>query len=247
MKKLLLGTVALAALGASANAADMRARPRVAAVVPYTTWTGCHVGGAVGTEWGRDPGYSSTSQSGVTFLPGVAVFPGQQIANGFDMNGFNGGFYAGCDYQSGAWVFGFEGDWLTVNKDGQAVSNPFNTNAGPLAFAVPVAYSAKERWFGTARGRLGYAVDKWLFFVSGGAAWAKIDSDAFATITPFGAPVPYFPERYPHRLDAWERGRNTRSPTAGRSEANISISGYRTTRPLLLARSATREVHFPPS
>ena len=31
-------------------------------------------------------------------------------------------------------------------------------------------------------------MDKWLFFVSGGAAWAKIDSDAFATITPFGAP-----------------------------------------------------------
>ena len=188
MKKFLLGTVALAALGASANAADMRARPYVAAVVPYTTWTGCHVGGAVGTEWGRDPGYTSTSQSGITFAPGVVVFPGQQIANGFDMNGFNGGFYAGCDYQAGAWVFGFEGDWSTVNKDGQALANPFNTNIGPLAFTVPVAYSAKERWFSTARGRLGYAVDKWLFFVSGGAAWAKIDSDAFATITPFGAP-----------------------------------------------------------
>ena len=56
MKKFLLGTVALAALGASANAADMRARPYVAAVVPYTTWTGCHVGGAVGTEWGRNRG-----------------------------------------------------------------------------------------------------------------------------------------------------------------------------------------------
>jgi outer membrane immunogenic protein len=28
----------------------------------------------------------------------------------------------------------------------------------------------------TARGRLGYAVDKWLFYVTGGAAWVKIDS-----------------------------------------------------------------------
>ena len=61
MKKLLLGTVALAALGASANAADMRARPLVAAAVPYTTWTGCHVGGAVGNEWGTSGGFSTTA------------------------------------------------------------------------------------------------------------------------------------------------------------------------------------------
>jgi opacity protein-like surface antigen len=39
--------------------------------------------------------------------------------------------------------------------------------------------SAQPRWLATARGRLGYAVDKWLLYVTGGAAWAKIDSAEF--------------------------------------------------------------------
>jgi opacity protein-like surface antigen len=39
----------------------------------------------------------------------------------------------------------------------------------------------EERWYATARGRVGYAVDKWLFFVSGGAAWTNVDRASFAT------------------------------------------------------------------
>ena len=51
--------------------------------------------------------------------------------------------------------------------------------------------SAKERWLATARGRIGYAVDKWLFTVSGGAAWVKIDSSE-STSVPFATPFsPY--------------------------------------------------------
>ncbi len=179
MKKFLLGTVALAALGASANAADMRARPYVAAAVPYTTWTGCHVGGAVGTEWGRNSGYNATGASRGLLSTGGdfgAIPAGTPVVSGFDMNGFNGGFYAGCDYQVGAWVFGIEGDWSTVNKEGQAFFNPGVTTTGGLTFFTNDIISAKERWFATARGRLGYAVDKWLFYVTGGAAWVKVDS-----------------------------------------------------------------------
>ena len=184
MKKFLLGTVALAALGASANAADMRARPYVAAVVPYTTWTGCHVGGSVGTEWGRNSGYNATGASRGATNIGVdlgAIPAGTPVVSGFSMDGFNGGFYAGCDYQVGAWVFGIEGDWLTVNKEGQAFFNPGVTTTGGATFLTSNIISAKERWFATARGRLGYSVDKWLFYVTGGAAWMKIDSEYTAS------------------------------------------------------------------
>ena len=67
MKKLLLGTVALTALGAgvTANAADTAVPRRAAYVAPvaYTNWTGCHLGGQVGPEWGRNNGFSTTAAS----------------------------------------------------------------------------------------------------------------------------------------------------------------------------------------
>src|SRR3989442_518383 len=67
MKKLLLGSVALVALGmgAPAIAADMgvRARPVIA---PVATWTGCYVGGNAGNNWGRSE-YNTTAASAVPF------------------------------------------------------------------------------------------------------------------------------------------------------------------------------------
>ena len=59
MKKLLLGSVALAALGAGAPAiaADFGVAPRAVAYVAGTNWTGCHNGGAVGTTRGHDSGH----------------------------------------------------------------------------------------------------------------------------------------------------------------------------------------------
>ena len=48
MRKLAVGAVALATLGAPAIAADMVVRARYAPVVAYASWTGCHVGGLVG-------------------------------------------------------------------------------------------------------------------------------------------------------------------------------------------------------
>src|SRR6266852_8510856 len=122
MKKLLLGTVALTALGmgAPAIAADMRARPLPPPVAVWT-WTGCHVGGTIGNSWGRHDGYSATGAT--THVggehAGLAVAAGTPISDSFNMSGLTGGAYAGCDYQVGVWVFGFEGDWSANNHEGQ--------------------------------------------------------------------------------------------------------------------------------
>jgi outer membrane immunogenic protein len=175
MKKLLLGTVALTALGmgAPAIAADMRARP-LPPPIPVWTWTGCHVGGTVGNSWGRNDGYSATGAT-TNVTSGVPVAAGTRITDSFSMNGFTGGFYGGCDYQVGVWVFGIEGDWSANNHEGQS----FEFTPVPRPLGTFWVDSAQERWFATARGRLGYAVDKWLFYVTGGAAWTKIDSAEF--------------------------------------------------------------------
>ena len=87
------------------------------------------------------------------------------------MDGFLGGGDVGCDYQFGAWVVGVEGDWTSMNKDGQGTFVPYGptTAAGVtpgIPFVAPVALpggvvatgfntanwlSAKERWLATAR------------------------------------------------------------------------------------------------
>jgi len=213
MKKLLLGTVALAALGVPAIAADMGVRPVARPVVAYTNWTGCHVGGLVGIESGSNSGYTTTSGTlGKTIPgagPGVVFSPGQPWAQGFNMNGFNGGGYGGCDYQVGVWVFGIEGDWSIENKSGQA--GPRTTAlASNLATPTPLPQTvyteAQERWYATARGRLGYAVDKWLFFVSGGAAWTKVDSSYSVLGTPAGGSGATYFALQNDRRSGWTAG-----------------------------------------
>ena len=79
MKKLLLGSVALVALGvgAPAIAADMAARPIVRPVA-YTNWTGCYVGGAVGNSWGHSSGYATTAAT--TAGPAAAAVPEGLVA-----------------------------------------------------------------------------------------------------------------------------------------------------------------------
>src|SRR6266571_9459649 len=97
MKKFLLGTVALIALGATAPtlAADMAARPYTKAPAysaPIYNWTGFYIGGHVG-----------------------GAFAGDNSLQGSDAR-FLGGVQAGFDYQFAPnWVLGAEAQysWLT--------------------------------------------------------------------------------------------------------------------------------------
>ena len=105
MKRILLATVAVAALGsASALAADLPQRPVYKApvmVAPTLTWTGCYIGGNIGGAFGD----ASASSTGGTVSG--------------DGSGFAGGGQVGCDYQfSGGWVIGFRDmfDWNEQQK-----------------------------------------------------------------------------------------------------------------------------------
>jgi outer membrane immunogenic protein len=192
MKKVLLGSAVALGMSVPAIAADMAVRP-IARAVPVTTWTGCYIGGNGGYGFGRSDGYSTTTTSTFIGLTGTtptafAAAGGRPLTDSFNMSGLNGGAYGGCQMQFGVWVVGVEGDWNAYNKEGQAflLGGPgVNTIAlaggGTTTVPAGLYWSAKERWLATARGRLGYAVDKWLFSVSGGAAWVKIDSSEGTT------------------------------------------------------------------
>ena len=75
--------------------------------------------------------------------------------------GFLVGDTIGFNWQINNWVLGLEADIQgTSQKGGDTISV-----VGPTA---TVNYDSRLRWFGTVRGRLGMAMDRFLPYVTGG-------------------------------------------------------------------------------
>lgn len=147
MKKMAFGGVVAAALCAttSAQAADMYGRRAPYAQQPYTvsqplanSWVGPYIGGNLGYGWGNTTN-NPTRPDGVL-----------------------GGLQAGYNWQSGALVFGVEGDLQLNSAD---------ATFAPWKFSNP--------WFGTARGRVGYAFNNVLLYGTGGLAFGSIKAETF--------------------------------------------------------------------
>jgi outer membrane immunogenic protein len=79
-------------------------------------------------------------------------------------SGFIGGGYAGYNYQIKQFVIGIDGDYSWASLTGS------NSTISPTGFTD--RQNDKVKWLATVTGRLGYAVDNWLFFGKGGWAWA---------------------------------------------------------------------------
>jgi outer membrane immunogenic protein len=150
MKKILLASVGLLALGvASASAADIQRRQAMPAKAPLYTpvpvynWTGFYVGINGGGAWGTS-NWSSTGD--------------------FDVSGGMIGGTVGYNWQTGMWVFGLEGDidWASVKG---------TTNTGCVG-----GCTSENTWLGTARGRVGYAFDRFMPYITGGAAFGNVDA-----------------------------------------------------------------------
>ena len=166
MKRILLATVALAALGsANALAADMPQRPVYKTPVmmaPPPTWTGFYIGGDVGYGWGTSDG---------TLTNSAGAFP---VPYSADPNGVIGGGFLGYNYQINQFVVGIEADWQAADLTGSASSPLFG------GFTM----STKVNDYGSLRGRLGYAMDRWLIFATGGWAWGNASTSYAVTGTP---------------------------------------------------------------
>jgi outer membrane immunogenic protein len=57
------------------------------------------------------------------------------------------------------------------------------------------------RWLATIRGRLGYAADRWLIYVTGGGAWGEVDYTAGPNIGAIYSPV-----MFSHTSSGWTVG-----------------------------------------
>lgn len=154
MKKFLLGTVGLVALGiaAPASAADLAARPYTKApppvIAPIYDWTGFYIGANGG--WGE-----SRNCWGIVPVAGAVIPDGCISRSG----GLLGG-QVGYRWQANQFVFGLEaqGDWANLRGSHISVFDP--------AFTTGVNVNG----LGLFTGQIGYAWNAALLYLKGGAA-----------------------------------------------------------------------------
>jgi outer membrane immunogenic protein len=152
VKKYIFTAACVAISSASAFAADLPTRAPLPAPVALFTWTGFYLGGELG--WIQtDPRYTTGA-----LLLGTPF----AVTSGTNRNGVTYGALAGYNYQAGNLVLGIEGDfagWTVGTIHYTAITGDFLT--------------AHSKWGGSIRGRLGYAVDHALFYLTGGAAFVS--------------------------------------------------------------------------
>lgn len=175
MRAFVVGAAMGLSVAGAAHAADMAVKaPRPAPVL--FTWTGCYVGVNAGGAWARSDREARLSPTATAPNP-LAVQNAQNYR--FEPTGFTGGGQIGCNYQSGNFVFGIEGDidYLGL-RSSRNVTLPF-----PGGGTFTIADSISTDWMATVRPRVGYAANNWLFYATGGLAVTELRfSHAYADI-----------------------------------------------------------------
>jgi outer membrane immunogenic protein len=173
MKKLLLASVGIAVLAMSgaATAADLsRPAPLYKAAAPAEAifnWTGFYIGAHVGGGWASKDWDQTSSSAGLLLDRTVSPVKPQ---------GFLGGGQVGVNWQTGQFVLGLEADgsWTDANDCG-------------VGFFRAAAFNGCNQinWYATGTARIGIAMDRALFYVKGGAAFADEEQNITFT-TPAG-------------------------------------------------------------
>ena len=167
MRKFLLTTVSILAIGGSAMAADLPQRSYAPPppIVPIFTWTGFYVGVNAGY------GFSDNNSDSRFFDNGIDDDFDDFFDDGDDDNGgFVGGGQIGYNYQFGQFVLGIETDLQYADFGRGNRDDFFDDDNGD--FDGRFRGDDDFEWFGTVRGRLGLAFDRALLYGTGGFAYS---------------------------------------------------------------------------
>ena len=150
MKRLVLagvGALAVMTLLGSANAADLPRRQAMPTKAPMYAPAYNWTGFYIGINGGGGWGRSDYSAP---------------LTGSSNLTGALAGGTVGYNHQMGQAVFGVEGDidWSGLR--------------GSTTCAVATSCETRNDWLGTARGRVGYAFDRFLPYVTGGAAFGDV-------------------------------------------------------------------------
>ena len=144
MRKLIVYALMLSALPGFASAADIinpePAPAPVAFGTPERTWSGIYLGVLLGYTIGE----SDVSGGGSV-----------------DVDGIDGGVYAGYNYQTDNWVAGVEADALLSGVEG---------SSGGV--------NVEQTWSGSLRVRAGYSLQSFLLYGTGGLALTEVEASS---------------------------------------------------------------------
>ncbi len=183
IRSILLASVALVSVSALASAADLPTRMAAPAPVAYAapvfTWTGFYVGVNAGAAWsGKDGCAMGGDYNNGTYTS----WNGYGATCDSDRNtSFIGGGQAGFNYQMGALVLGLEGDidWMGRGH-GHGYDYDSTTTyveGGPYEGTYSYRGGHAGETLSTIRGRLGFGIDRALFYVTGGVAFRDSGSN----------------------------------------------------------------------
>lgn len=123
-------------------------------IAPFS-WTGFYVGINGGYGFGKSNWSNVTGSTG-----------------DFNVRGGLIGGTLGYNMQSGSFVYGLEGD-----IDYSTIKGTTST------FCGAPGCETKLNWLGTARGRIGYAWDRWLPYITGGGAFGGVKMTTSAGVS----------------------------------------------------------------
>jgi outer membrane immunogenic protein len=179
MKKLLLAAAALSGLTAAAQAADMS--------VPAYDWSGFYVGLNAGAGFNNSELENNFDYTGPGFVPRPTSAQINDAIDDFDGNVgsdeavFTGGAMIGYNYQMESLLLGVEAD-INYAGFGNDRSRDFSNISQDFIVGDNVSgnsdLSFDANWFGTLRGRLGFAADNLLFYGTAGLAYGHMEASA---------------------------------------------------------------------
>ena len=160
----------LSPIASSAMAADFPVKGHYVEPPQAFSWSGFYLGLHAGYGWGSND-WSRNSFDEFPVVTIGALSP--------ETNGVLGGIQAGANLQRNNWVLGIEADLAFMHADETA------------SFRLPdfggfnVTARSQIDWLATFTGRVGYAFDRSLFYVKGGAAAAAFkDNFIFSQSVP---------------------------------------------------------------
>jgi outer membrane immunogenic protein len=166
---------------AAAHAADMRVKaPPMVAPLPAFSWTGFYVGANVGGAW--TPGSDGSAFQDIfppfivlpPIVPIITLVPGglASLTGSGGQSAVIGGGQIGYNWQVQQFVLGVEADVVGTGLKGATASATRDLGLG--ATQTVTVDTGRIDWMASFRGRAGFAADRALFYVTGGAAVAEI-------------------------------------------------------------------------
>jgi outer membrane immunogenic protein len=145
------------------------------------SWTGFYVGGELGWNWAKYDLGNSSDRILVLTLPTFQLLPVTVALPGFsfDDSQLLGGGQLGYNQQFGIFVIGFEGDFEATKFSGSNEAQVQFLVPGPEVDFLGFQRSLQTNWMASTRLRAGVVWERFLFYGTGGAAFADVSVHGF--------------------------------------------------------------------